>query len=93
MMQFNDKDGDLIPDRLDSTFDPPVYRRQEQQDKYIKAFISPEEYCTLQNHHFSFSRCKAINAAKVAVAFKAKDKAEYDRILSSQRGKQIMKRR
>lgn len=92
-MQPNDKDGDLIPDRLDSTFDPPVYRIQAEQDKYIKAFISSEEYCTLKNNHFSFSKCQVINAAKVAVVFRAEDKAEYDRILSSQRGKQVMKRR
>lgn len=92
-MQLDDKDRDLIPDRLDSTFDPPVYRRQQEQNRLVKAFISPKEYCVLQDNHFSFSRCKVINAEKIAVVFKAEDKAEYDRILNSQRGNQVMKRR
>ena len=94
-MQLDDKDGDLIPDRLDSTFDPPVYRRQEEQDKdkYVKAFISPQEYLALRNNNFSFSKCNVVNSEKIAVVFSADDKAEYERILSSQRGNQAMKRR
>lgn len=92
-MQLDDKDGDLIPDRLDSTFDPPVYRRQKEQDKYVKAFISPHEYCALKNNNFSFSKCNFVNSEKIAVVFSADDKAEYDRILSAQRGNQAMKRR
>lgn len=92
---LEDKDGDHIPDRIDSTYSPDGYMTQtnydyshKNDDEYRKALVTSDEYDQLQEKGFKCQKAKSIHEdGRIPIRFKASDKENFDKIIHSLGGK------
>ncbi len=92
---LEDKDGDHIPDRIDSTYSPDGYRTQtnydyshNNDDEYRKALVTSDEYDQLQEKGFKCQKAKSIHEdGRIPIRFKASDKENFEKIIHSLGGK------
>jgi hypothetical protein len=86
---LEDKDGDHIPDRIDSTYSPDGYRTQTDIDynadnDYIKALVTAEEYEKLEENGFVYQKAKSYtDGDKIPIRFKKTEKEILIKILHS----------
>lgn len=87
--KINDRDGDMIPDRLDSTFNPEVVKNNEKTDKKVADssihLVTEEQLKGIQeagikpkvNH-------KGINDdGKIPIRIEAKDKEKFNSVMAA----------
>ena len=92
---LEDKDGDHIPDRIDSTFSPEGYRTQTNYDnnenrdnEYRTALVTSDEYEQLQDKGFKCQKAKVVaEDGRLPIRFKASEKENFERIIHSLGGK------
>ncbi len=69
-----DKDMDGIPDRLDSTFDPPQYRYAQ---------VTAAQCELLEQHHFSFSKYKKkTEDGMIIIRYQETDKDIFQKLVA-----------
>lgn len=92
---LEDKDGDHIPDRIDSSYSSEGYRTQNDVDRnatlydeYRKALVTSDEYEELQAKGFECQKAKTVHDdGRIPIRFKASDKENFDKIIHSFGGK------
>ena len=92
---LEDKDGDHIPDRIDSSYSSEGYRTQNDVDRnatlydeYRKALVTSDEYEELQAKGFECQKAKTVHEdGRIPIRFKASDKENFDKIIHSFGGK------
>jgi hypothetical protein len=88
---LEDKDGDHIPDRIDSTFSPEGYRTQTNYDynenrdnEYRIALVSSDEYDELQDKGFKFQKANDVaEDGRIPIRFNATEKEKFEKIICS----------
>lgn len=92
---LEDKDGDHIPDRIDSTFSPEGYRTQTNYDynenrdnEYRTALVTSDEYEQLQEKGFKCQKAKVVaEDGRIPIRYKAAEKENFEKIIHSLGGK------
>ena len=92
---LEDKDGDHIPDRIDSNYSPEGFRTQTDidyykniDDEYRKALVTEDEYDELKEKGFKCQRAKTVHEdGRIPIRFKAAEKEEFEKIVNSLGGK------
>ena len=92
---LEDKDGDHIPDRIDSSYSSEGYRTQNdvdrnamQYDEYRKALVTSDELEKLQDKGFECQKAKVVaEDGRIPIRFKVSQKDNFDAIINSLGGK------
>lgn len=92
---LEDKDGDHIPDRIDSNFSPDGYKTQTDinynkntDDDYRKALVTSEEYNELKSKGFECQKAKTVHEdGRIPIRFKAAEKEKFEKIVNTLGGK------
>lgn len=92
---LEDKDGDHIPDRIDSNFSPDGYKTQTDinynkntDDDYRKALVTSEEYNELKSKGFECQKAKTIHEdGRIPIRFHAAEKEKFEKIVNALGGK------
>ena len=87
--KLEDKDGDHIPDKIDSTFSPDGFRTQtdidhdkNNDDEYRKALVTTDEYKQLQANGFKCQKAKVTaDDGRIPIRYKAADKERFEKII------------
>ena len=92
---LEDKDGDHIPDRIDSNFSPDGYKTQTDinynkntDDDYRKALVTSEEYNELKSKGFECQKAKTVHEdGRIPIRFHAAEKEKFEKIVNALGGK------
>ena len=92
---MEDKDGDHIPDRIDSSYSSEGYRTQNdvdsnvtKQEDYRRALVTSDEYNELKAKGFECQKAKVVAGdGRIPIRFKAAEKESFEIILNSLGGK------
>lgn len=84
---LEDKDGDHIPDRIDSSYSPDGFITQTDID-YRIALVTNEEYEALKANGFKCQKSNSVSEnEKIAVRYNTADKENFEKIINSLGGK------
>ena len=92
---LEDKDGDHIPDRIDTNYSPEGFITQTDmnytknaEDEYRKALVTADEYDKLQENGFKCQKAKTVHEdGRIPIRFKAAEKESFEKIVNSLGGK------
>ena len=92
---LEDKDGDHIPDRIDSSYSSEGYRTQNdvdsnvtKQEDYRRALVTSDEYNELKAKGFECQKAKVVaEDGRIPIRFKAAEKEHFEKIVNSLGGK------
>ncbi len=92
---MEDKDGDHIPDRIDSSYSSEGYRTQNdvdsnvtKQEDYRRALVTSDEYNELKAKGFECQKAKVVAGdGRIPIRFKAAEKESFEKIVNSLGGK------
>ena len=92
---LEDKDGDHIPDRIDTNYSPEGFNTQTDmnytknaEDEYRKALVTADEYDKLQENGFKCQKAKTVHEdGRIPIRFKAAEKENFEKIVNSLGGK------
>lgn len=92
---LEDKDGDHIPDRIDSSYSSEGYRTQNdidsnvtKQEDYRRALVTSDEYNELKAKGFECQKAKVVaEDGRIPIRFKATEKESLEKIVNSLGGK------
>lgn len=92
---LEDKDGDHIPDRIDSTYSPEGFRTQTDIDytkysenEYCKALVTSVEYEHLKENGFECQRAKTVHEdGRIPIRFKSNEKGKLKEMINSLGGR------
>ena len=92
---LEDKDGDHIPDRIDSSYSSEGYRTQNdidsnvtKQEDYRRALVTSDEYNELKAKGFECQKAKVVaEDGRIPIRFKAAEKEKFENIVKSLGGK------